>query len=204
MGLDRQQVVDAALDLLDEIGLDALTMRKVADRLGVRLNTVYWHVSGKPQLLEAMADRMLLGCTDEPLPEPWADRLRELAHRYRRALLARRDGARVVAGTYPAEPCTFRLADAMTATLLDAGIEPRAAAWSVWAIAYYTLGLTQEEQAAAVPGLADRVGAAITPDRYPALAATMPHLLPADFGQRFDFGLDLMLATLADKHGIRR
>ena len=74
MGLDRTAVVTAALELLDESGLDKLTMRKVAERLGVQLNTVYWHASSKPRLLELMADAMLAGCADTPLPGPWDER----------------------------------------------------------------------------------------------------------------------------------
>ena len=71
MGLNREHVVRAGLEVLDEIGLDALTMRKVANHLGVQLNTVYWHAASKPALLAAMADLMLDGCADEPLPRHW-------------------------------------------------------------------------------------------------------------------------------------
>lgn len=196
MGLDREQVVTAGLAVLDDIGLDALTMRKVANHLGVQLNTVYWHAASKPALLAAMADLMLEGCTDEPLPQKWQDRLRELAHRYRNAMLAHRDGARVVAGTFPVESRTLQLGEAFVSTLLAGGIEPRTAAWSAWAIAYYTMGITQEQQALPALDQPVRLADAVSPDRYPALAQVAEFFGPADFDQRFDFGLDLMIAEL--------
>lgn len=197
MGLNREHVVRAGLEVLDEIGLDALTMRKVANRLGVQLNTVYWHAASKPALLAAMADLMLEGCADEPLPRHWQKRLRELAHRYRGAMLAHRDGARVIAGTFPVEPRTLQLGEAFVSTLLAGGIEPRTAAWSAWAIAYYTMGITQEQQAITALEHPVHLAEAVTADRYPALSHVADFFGPDDFDRRFDFGLDLMIANLS-------
>jgi TetR/AcrR family transcriptional regulator, tetracycline repressor protein len=58
-GLTRDLVVRAALDLLDEVGLDKLSTRRLADRLGVRSPALYWHVKDKPQLLDLMAQELL-------------------------------------------------------------------------------------------------------------------------------------------------
>ena len=192
MALDRTAVVTAALELLDEAGLDKLTMRKVAERLGVQLNTVYWHASSKPRLLELMADAMLADCADAPLPEPWDERAHTLAHRYRSALLARRDGARVMAGTHVAEDHTLRFADALIGAFLDGGHTPAEAGWRTWSLAYFTLGLTQEEQAAGAPSGMDRLLRAATADRYPSLAAAVGHF--GDFEDRFRHGLGLIVS----------
>ncbi|BBJ38905.1 putative transcriptional regulator, TetR family protein [Streptomyces antimycoticus] len=191
MGLDRTAVVTAALELLDEAGLDKLTMRKVAERLGVQLNTVYWHASSKPRLLELMADTMLEGCADAPLPDPWDDRACTLAHRYRAALLSRRDGARVVAGTYVAEEHTLRFADALTGAFLSGGHSPAEAGWRTWSLVYFTLGLTQEEQAAQGIGGMEPLLRAATAERFPALAAVAGHF--GDFEHRFRHGVGLIV-----------
>lgn len=113
-------VVRAGLELLDEKGADGLSIRGIADRLGVRMNTVLWHAKTKARLLELMADAILAEVPVEGLPEPWEPRVRELFHRYRRALLAHRDGARIVAGTYAAEPATLRFAELLVEALLAA------------------------------------------------------------------------------------
>ena len=59
MRLRREHVVDVAIALLDADGLDALTMRKLATRLGVQAGALYWHFANKRALLDAMADRFL-------------------------------------------------------------------------------------------------------------------------------------------------
>jgi TetR/AcrR family tetracycline transcriptional repressor len=198
--VDREQVVEAGLVLLDEVGLDGLTMRKVAERLGVQLNTVYWHVAGKPQLLAALADRIVAGCAAEPLPEPWRARVETLARRLRQAMLAHRDGGRVVAGRYVIGVHTLAFGDKAVGALLDAGLPPREAAWATWTIGYYIFGLVQEEQAAPdadLAAMAESADAAL----YPAMAATLPHHLPTDFDERFEFGLKAVLDGLPSGTG---
>ena len=128
-GLGRDRVVAAALEELDGSGLDHLTMRGVAARLGVRLNTVYWHARSKPELIDLMADALLEGAAREPLPAPWTDRLRVLATRYRDALLARRDGARVVHLAGGSHPHTDAFTEALLETLAAAGLDERGAGW---------------------------------------------------------------------------
>ncbi|WP_430382065.1 TetR/AcrR family transcriptional regulator C-terminal domain-containing protein [Streptomyces sp. P10-4] len=191
--LDAATVVRTALELLDENGLDALSTRAVADRLGVRMNTVLWHVKTKARLLELMADAVAGEVPLDGLPDAWDARAREIVRRYRRALLAHRDGAALVAGTYPAEPHTLRLAEALVGTLLDGGRTEREAAWTTWTLVYLTLGLTQEEQAAAGRPLADRLAQAVSATTHPALHRTLGHLAAESFAERFEFGLDAVL-----------
>lgn len=146
--LTRTAVIDAALQVLDERGLDGLSTRAVADRLGVRMNTVLWHVKTKARMLELMADAVLADIGYDDLPDAPLERARELTGRYRRTLLAHRDGAALVTGTYSAEPHTLRFADRLVDAFLEAGADERQAAWTTWTVNYFTLGLTQEEQAA--------------------------------------------------------
>ncbi|MFI6540026.1 TetR family transcriptional regulator [Nonomuraea sp. NPDC050547] len=109
MQLKRADVVTGALALLDTDGLDGLTMRELGARLGVQAGGIYWHFKNKEALLGAMADRIIGTATETPhTPGPWDAQLAEIAHRLRRAMLAHRDGARVVAGTYVTEPNTVR------------------------------------------------------------------------------------------------
>lgn len=195
MGTTRDEIVTATLAVLDEHGLGGVTMRTVAARLGVQHNTVRWHASSKGRLLELASDELLAHCLDEPLPEAFPDRLKELSRRCRAALLSHRDAARMVAGVFAAEPHTLRYADTVVATLLAAGYSPRTAAWTHWSIFYLTLGLTQEQQAA------QETAPALPPDQvpassYPALATALPYVGPDDFDQRFEFALDLIITGL--------
>src|SRR5260370_41392751 len=97
--LDRAQVVRAALALLDEVGLDDLTMRRLAERLGIKAASLYRHVRDKNELLAMLGDAI---SAEIPLPSqelPWREALARAARDYRRALLAHRDGARVLVAT---------------------------------------------------------------------------------------------------------
>ncbi|MBB2911077.1 TetR/AcrR family tetracycline transcriptional repressor [Streptosporangium becharense] len=190
----QDEIVEAALGLLDERGADAVSLRAVADRLGVRLNTVSWHVKTKARLLELMADVILADLSLDDLPDDWEQRIREITRRYRGALLAHRDGARIVAGTYAAERHTLRTAEAMVACLLSGGLPERDAAWACWVLVYFTLGLTQEEQGASE--LADTLAEAVSPHAHPALTRVFGHLAGGTFAERHDFGLDLIVRSL--------
>ncbi|MGW5618261.1 TetR/AcrR family transcriptional regulator C-terminal domain-containing protein [Streptomyces sp. NPDC003877] len=192
--LTRAAVIDAALRVLEERGLDGLSTRAVADHLGVRMNTVLWHVKTKARMLELMADAVLAGIRYDDLPGEPAARVRELAGRYRRALLAHRDGAALVTGTYAAEPHTLRFADHLVDALLRGGADERGAAWTAWTVSYFTLGLTREEQAAPDRG-DERLARAVTSDAHPALHRSLTHLGQDSFEDRFTFGLDAILSS---------
>ncbi|MEV6027586.1 TetR/AcrR family transcriptional regulator C-terminal domain-containing protein [Streptomyces sp. NPDC052036] len=194
-GLDTDAVVRAALELLDEKGADAVSVRGTAERLGVRMNTVLWHAKTKARLLELMADAIVAEVPLDRLPTAWDERVAELALRYRRALLAHRDGAALVTGTYAAEPATLRFAEVMVGALLEGGLPEREAAWACWTVLHFVLGLTQEEQALpAADG--DRFERALDAGAYPSLVRVAPHLSDASFDDRFDYGITRVLQSL--------
>ena len=191
-GLGRDRVVAAALEELDGSGLDHLTMRGVAARLGVRLNTVYWHARSKPELIDLMADALLEGAAREPLPAPWTDRLRVLATRYRDALLARRDGARVVHLAGGSHPHTDAFTEALLETLAAAGLDERGAGWAARTVLDVVAGV------AADPGAGRDPGEAAPPERerFPRGHRAAAHRADDDLGDRFAFVLDLLVDGL--------
>jgi TetR/AcrR family transcriptional regulator, tetracycline repressor protein len=148
--LNRQQVIDEALRLTDADGLDALSLRTLASRLGVQAPTLYWHIGSKTELLNALADAIMDGAIDATPPPPKeGDGRRWLLSalvEFRAAMLRHRDGARIVSGARD----SFRRADFSElgmATLVDHGIELQRARLLVLAGERYTLGFVLEEQA---------------------------------------------------------
>jgi TetR/AcrR family transcriptional regulator, tetracycline repressor protein len=126
--LDQAQVVRAALALLDDAGLDELTMRRLAERLDVKAASLYRHVRNKDELLALLGDEI---SAEIPLPDPrgaWREQLNELAWNVRRGLLAHRDAARVLASTPPAGPRRLRHVEALLRILRAAGLRDRDAA----------------------------------------------------------------------------
>jgi TetR/AcrR family tetracycline transcriptional repressor len=147
MLLRKANVVDGALALLDTEGLDGLTMRKLGAALGVQAGALYRHFPSKQALLDAMAEKLVEGIAEPPPEGSWEQRFTTLAERFRAALLAHRDGARVVAGTFVSEPNNNAAGRVAVAALHDAGIPVQRAGWITFAGMYYVLGHTIEEQA---------------------------------------------------------
>ncbi|MEA5366746.1 TetR/AcrR family transcriptional regulator C-terminal domain-containing protein [Amycolatopsis sp., V23-08] len=186
-------VLDAAFATLEAEGLEKLSLRGVARTLGAHLNSVSWYVKTKQTLIETMADTIVGTVRTDDLPADAVERVRVVAHRYRAAMLAHRDGGRLVAGTYAGTGKTLHLADTIVGALLEAGYPEPDAARLCWAIVYFTLGLTQEEQTPA--GTPTReFGQLLETGAYPALAKVGAQLMVADsFDARFGYGVNALL-----------
>ncbi len=116
----REHVVSAALDLLDEAGLEGLTMRALAERMGVRAASLYWHIRDKEQLLGLLAEA-IVGEVPEPASDlPWRAQLEAFATDYRRVLQSHRDAARIMLVAQPAAP---RLYERLVRSLVEAGFD---------------------------------------------------------------------------------
>lgn len=184
MPLRREEVVAAALDLLDEVGLDGLTTRRLADRLGVQVGALYWHVSSKQELLAAMADKMMAGLAAQPLPGGgWEAQIAEAAQQLRRALLARRDGARLLVGTIGLSHNMLEGAERFYRIFRAAGFSLPASAYAWDVIASFITGFVLQEQTAplgpeGVPIDPERWTQRIDPARFPNLAEWLPQRPP--------------------------
>ncbi|VWC23842.1 tetracycline repressor protein [Burkholderia pseudomultivorans] len=147
--LTRDTVLRAALELLNEAGIDALSTRRLAERLGVQSPTLYWHFRNKGELLEAMAEAIMLERHDASMPKPgdaWDTWLVANACSFRDALLAYRDGARLHAGTRPRD-LHFASIERKLALLCDAGFTPDEAVDLMYGIGRFVVGWVLEEQA---------------------------------------------------------
>ncbi|MEU6356545.1 TetR/AcrR family transcriptional regulator C-terminal domain-containing protein [Streptomyces sp. NPDC047072] len=193
VGLTEEQIVTAALEVLEGDGLDKLSLRAVAGRLGVRVNAVAWHVKDKAGLLTAVADAMMADCLPARLPRDPDERVRRLLESFRAALRSRRDGARLaLAGFSLARPHALAYAEAFNAALRSTGRSPNEVAWTAWTLIHFVVGLVNEEQTSPdrTPGTE---AAAADPALFPSLAEAITHLTKESFDGRFTYGVDLIL-----------
>jgi len=107
--LDRNRIITAAIDFIDEQGLAGLTMRRLGDRLGVEAMSLYRYVPGKEDLLDAVVESLVLSMEhdDEVLSRPengWQDFLQRLAHGVRRVALQHPKAFPLVASRPPEAP----------------------------------------------------------------------------------------------------
>src|ERR671937_1783890 len=141
----RDRLVREALALLDEVGFDGLTMRRLAERLGVRAASLYNHVGDKLELLALLGDAV---CAEVREPDPgtnWRAQLEALAADYRRVLLAHRDAARVLQATPPVGPNRLRLVERTLAILRVAGFDDALVADAATVFNIYVLGFVLDE-----------------------------------------------------------
>lgn len=100
--LDVDRLVSAAFAQLEEDGLDRLSMRRVAARLGVQAPAIYWHLSDKGELLGLMANRIYAAAYAATAPAPtWREWLRQFGQALRRSFAAHRDAPRLCAIARP-------------------------------------------------------------------------------------------------------
>lgn len=196
MKVDRQRIVEVALDVLNEKGVDGLTTRLIADRLGVQQPALYWHFKNKRALLDAMNVEILARGHTHRLPllgEDWKAFLRENARSFRQALLAYRDGARVHAGT-EADPGELDQVEAQLGFIVaDTGLSPTRSMELLVSISHYVVGCVLEEQADAPesPGRGADLDAAAR--KHPLLSQALAHYRDAGHAQLFEAGLALFI-----------
>lgn len=164
--LDKAQVVEAALRLLNEVGLEGLSLRLIAKELDVQAPALYWHFKNKQDLLDEMATEMMRRMAADWAGMPsggdegadWHEAFRARMRGLREHLLRYRDGAKVYSGTHFTDLSYAAPMEANLRMLTAAGFSSAGAA-RAWFTAYsYTIGYVIEEQATGVAGPRGRGG----------------------------------------------
>jgi TetR/AcrR family tetracycline transcriptional repressor len=203
MALDKQTVVRTALRVLDEVGLDGLTLRKIAAELGVQAPALYWHFKNKQALLDEMATTLLVDSLDTfGVPERvgWTGLAESYGRGLRAMLRSHRDGAKMFSGTYLTDDSVYSSMERAIRTFVEAGFEPRDAVRGLNTIYCYTVGFTIEEQAVhPMPGERDeQYDPARRSERVedlPLVSETGGEVLE-NFEDRFEFGLQVIIRGL--------
>ncbi|MFC4499724.1 MULTISPECIES: TetR/AcrR family transcriptional regulator C-terminal domain-containing protein [Streptomyces] len=207
--LDRKRVADTALALLNETGLDGLTLRAIARELDVKAPALYWHFKDKQALLDEMATemyrRMVAGTALDPA-DTWQERLRKANLGLRAALLAYRDGARVFSGSrFTGTDHAHQMEDTLR-LLTGAGFGLGQAVRAASTAYSYTIGYVIEEQG--VQPLPDERRAGYDIDERARLLAEFPLSARAgaeiftDYGDHFEQGLEIVIAGIAATYGV--
>ncbi|MEU6831684.1 TetR/AcrR family transcriptional regulator C-terminal domain-containing protein [Nocardia beijingensis] len=149
-GITRERIVAAALELLDEKGMDALTVRALASRLQVKAPALYWHVRDKQELLDEMSTFVMRRVTDAlsaiASGADWSDDLAAYARALRAEYLRHRDGARIFSGTRFSDPEVVKAKEAWLARLTAAGFALAEADDALDLVTAYVVGFVIEEQ----------------------------------------------------------
>jgi AcrR family transcriptional regulator len=202
--LDLELLVQAAIALLDAEGLDGLTTRRLAARLGVQSPALYWYVRDKDELLDLVAEAI---CA--PALEPsaalssdaglgWRERLEAGMRVYRSVLRSHRDAPRLLAERPPVGPTRRRLADATVGFVLEAGFPEADAAVISLFLSDYVISIVSEEMRVEARASEGRQGEfeeslAAGTEQYPNLVRIAPHLATVSTDGLFEVGLGVLL-----------
>ena len=150
--IDAKAVVRAGLEILDEEGLERVTLRQIASKLGVQAPALYWHFKDKSDIIDDMAQAILKDGGFEDLAFPsdknaWAEWLTHTARSLRQSMLSHREGGRIVAGASFRSKAMMRLKTRSTQVLNEAGFDLLHASLASETVINYVWGYVIEEQA---------------------------------------------------------
>jgi AcrR family transcriptional regulator len=215
-GLDRQQVVRAAITIADREGLDALTMRRIARELGAGTMSLYWHVRDKDELIELMRDEVAGEHTLQPSGD-WRSDLARFARDTRGMFLRHPWLASVAFGTPPLGPNSLRQDELTMAAMNSLGVDLQTQGAVSAAVYFFVIGfvlrelaqeqvqqrtgVTREEWLASV---APYIQQQLATGRYPNLQRAITSGGDLDNDAAFEFILNLILDAVAARLPKRR
>jgi AcrR family transcriptional regulator len=219
--LTAERVLRTAVELADRGGLEALTMRKLAEELGVGVMSLYYYVPNKDELIEGMVELVFSEIELPSTDVDWKTAMRQRAVSTREALNRHRWAVGLMESNPLPGPQSFRVHNAVLGSLREGGfsIEMTIQAYSVLDAYIYGFALQEKtvpfETAAGAAAVATeqvREFAAVAEEQQSAtLVAEFPYLaevvaghiakLGYDFGHAFEYGLDLILDALEQRRG---
>jgi AcrR family transcriptional regulator len=194
--LTGDQLVAAALAVVDRDGLPALTMRAVARELGVATMGLYRYVADR-QALELLVVEHVFGSVDLSLPDAgWQERVRVLLDRMRVAVARHPAVVPLVLRHRQAARASLRLIEAMLSALTDGGFDGTDRVLAQRTLIGHLLGFLHNEHFAALSGPGTIVMSELSPDEYPLLARTAADARSVPPDEEFRRGLDIVLRGL--------
>ncbi len=200
--LTRQGIIDAALTILRDEGLNKVTMRRIAEVLDTGPASLYVYVRNTADLHAQILDALLSAVTGSfPTEGTWRDRLKQLLMHYTLVLFEYPEIARMTLTTHPSGPNYLALVEHILALLKEGGMPNRDAAWMVDLLLLYATANAAEHstrasssQAADEDSTLAAVIATVDASMYPHIAQLGNELLSGKGIDRFQWGIDVFLA----------
>lgn len=201
--LSRDVVVNAALSVVEAEGGDALTMRRVADEIGVSASSLYGYVANKEELVQLVLEQIMTEIRIPPPGGDWQEMLRTWARETRAVFRRHRGVAGLTLGRVPFGPTLLTAAERMLAALRGAGIPDQVAAYAGDLGSLYVAAFAHEEDVTPLAGpdeFAAQAGQwlkSLPADEFPHTVALADQMVAGDSDDRFEWGLDVLVRGLA-------
>ncbi|MGV0735171.1 TetR family transcriptional regulator [Mycobacterium syngnathidarum] len=196
--IDADVILDAAATLIESDGVEAFSMRALAERIGVAVTSIYWHVGGRDALFDSLVDRLIAEMAGLPMEgDAPVDRIASLA-RNQRGLLIRRQHLLAIAHERDRTPTLFLpVQQKLAAELAKAGVTGAHAALVLRAVqVHVTASAVMLFSAVRGPAHDEEDPSLWTAD-WPDQALVAALQSPTDYDAVFEYGLEAMLAPVA-------
>jgi TetR/AcrR family transcriptional regulator, tetracycline repressor protein len=203
-----ERIADAALRVIDSLGLDGLTVRALAQELGVGTMTLYWYVQNKDEVLDLVSDRLLLDVAVAAPDTDWREAARQVATSVRAAALRHANAVPVMVGRGSFGPNGLRLTENSLSVFRSAGFDDADAADAYFTFSNFVWGFCAQ-QTANTGGTGQSPSArqsyfqmvrgyieGLPPEQYPNLRATAGRIFTASLDERFAFGVECLISGL--------
>jgi AcrR family transcriptional regulator len=209
--LNRERALSTAVALADAAGLSSLSMRKLAQELGVEAMSLYHHVANKEDILDGMVDVVFAEIELPSEGTEWKTAMRQRAESARAALTRHPWAISIMDSRSSPGPATLRYHDAVIGSCRKAGFSVKMAAHAFSLIDSYIYGFVLQEvnlpfdDSMDLEGVVESMMMPFSADDYPHLVElTTEHILQPgySYGNEFEYGLGLILDGLqAAMHG---
>jgi AcrR family transcriptional regulator len=206
--LSRDRVLATAMDIADGEGLRAVTMRRVAADLRVEAMSLYHHVRDKDDLLMGIRERVLSTFADPGTEGDWEERAREAARSWREILRTHPNMMVLISESkrFEMTPASMRPTETALRLLREVGLPEDDAVKAFCALGGFIVGFVMFEIGVAhasgpldAPPTPEGLMAALPSDEFPCFMASLPYLMRGDLDERFEYGLDLLIAGIRSK-----
>ncbi|MXQ55954.1 TetR/AcrR family transcriptional regulator C-terminal domain-containing protein [Shimazuella alba] len=204
--LDQKRIVVVALELIDKVGLHQLTMRKLAESLGIQAGALYWHVKNKEELLGLLVDEISSKITWPEDEISWKEAITSWARSFRNILHRYRDSAEIFNNsTFSSSYNRFQQIENLFYVLSKAGFRDEDIPWMASMIKNHILGFVSEEvrfhkilekkdQTLEELGEeADKMYQTLSKDSFPSIARLSCYMTNPNWDREFDMGINVLL-----------
>ncbi|MCP3977094.1 MAG: TetR/AcrR family transcriptional regulator [bacterium] len=196
-GLNRHKVLDAAMRVIDDHGLDVLTMRRLALELGVEAPSLYKHIAGKPDILDGIVEMVYEEIDFDGIEGSFRERVNAYASAYRTALLRHPNAVQLVAMRPVTGEHTIVLVERALQEMGNLGFDAQEGRKFLDVAVAFIVGHTLAEVGARTSDFDELLAARseLDDDRFPNVATTVA-AHPVDHDAEFELGIGLIIDAI--------
>ncbi|MCM3719000.1 TetR/AcrR family transcriptional regulator [Fictibacillus phosphorivorans] len=209
--LDKNKILETAIDLINTEGLQKLSMRNVATSLNTSAASLYWHIKNKQELMQLLSEEIVKKIPYPDAAKSWDEQIIEFGKGYRSALFAIRDSVEIMTETIPMTAERLKLIEYIYQVLLKAGVKAAEVPAAAGLIHNYVLSFVKDEMALLEMAKAEGISTekrmqevsemfkALDKSEFPALVELAEHSVSIHGVDAFEMGLSILLSGIRER-----